>query len=218
MAAREASTGPAVAVADARAHHRHPGLVHHRAHVGEVQVDEAVNRDQIRDAPNRVEEHVIGQREGVLDRRALARQGEQPLVGDGDQGVDDLVELVEAALPVLGPHPPLEQEGLGDHADRQRADLARHLGDDGGRAGSGAAPHAGGHEDHVRAFEDLAQAIAGLQRRGATAIRVGAAAQAAGHLGAQLHLDGSQVVLERLGVGVGGDELHAAEPGLGSWC
>ena len=128
------------------------------------------------------------------------------------------MQLIDAALAVLGPHPSLEGEGLGDHAHGQRPDLASHLGDDGRRTGPGAATHAGGDEHHVGALEDLAQSIARLEGRGPAAIGIGPAAEAARDLGAELHLDRREVVLERLCVGVGGDELDAAEAKNRSWC
>ena len=49
----------------------------------------------------------------------------------------------------------LEDEGLGDHGDGQRATVSRAMSRDDGRpAGAGAAAHAGGDEHHVRAFEE----------------------------------------------------------------
>jgi hypothetical protein len=54
---------------------------------------------------------------------------------------------------------PLEVERLGDHADRQDAHLARHPGDHRRRAGAGAAAHAGGDEQHVRAVDRLADPV-----------------------------------------------------------
>ena len=50
---------------------------------------------------------------------------------------------------------PSKRERLGDDADGQRAQVAGDLGDDGRRAGAGAAAHAGGDEDHVRVLEGL---------------------------------------------------------------
>ena len=45
-------------------------------------------------------------------------------------------------------------------------------------------------------------------------VRIGAGAEALRQFVANLHLDGRRVVLERLQIGVGDDELDAAEAGL----
>ena len=73
----------------------------------------------------------------------------------------------------------LEEERLGDDADRERALFTRELRDDGRRAGAGAAAHAGGDEDHVRAGDELLDALHVLERRLAAALGVGAGAEAA---------------------------------------
>ena len=68
------------------------------------------------------------------------------------------VSMREAELGAARALPALEEEGLGHDADRERALFARELRDDGRRAGAGAAAHAGGDEDHVRAGDALLDA------------------------------------------------------------
>ena len=72
---------------------------------------------------------------------------------------DAVVGLLAAALA-------LELEGLGDHADGQDAHLLGHARDHRRRAGAGAAAHAGGDEQHVRAADGLADAVHRLFGRG----------------------------------------------------
>src|SRR5262249_28038908 len=95
----------------------------------------------------------------------------------------------------------------------ERADLAGDLRDDGRGTRAGSAAEPGGHEHHVRPDQQLAQPVASLERRVAPLLRVGPAAESAGHLGAELDADRCQTVLERLRVGVGGDEFHPAQAG-----
>ena len=144
----------------------------------------------------------------------LPARDEEALVRNRDQRVDDAVQFLEAVACVLHPHATLERERLGHHADREGADFARDLGDDRSGPGSGSTAHPRGHEDHVGAFEQLAQPVAGFERRGATAIRIGAAAEAARDLRAELDLAHRFVVGQRLGIGIGGDELDASEARL----
>jgi hypothetical protein len=96
-------------------------------------------------------------------------------------------------------------------ADRQRAALACDLRHDRRGARAGAAAEARRHEHHVGAREELAQPLAHLERGRPALVGVGAAAEAAGHLAAELELERRVIVAERLGVRVGGDELDALE-------
>ncbi len=107
--------------------------------------------------------------------------------------------------------PALELERLGDDGDRQRAELAGQAGDHRRRAGAGAAAEAGGDEDHVGARQRLDDRVGVLERGLPADVGIGAGAEPLRQLLADLDLDGGLVVLERLDVGVGDDELDAAE-------
>jgi hypothetical protein len=105
-----------------------------------------------------------------------------------------------------------EMERLGHDADGEDAHLARDLGDDGGGAGAGAATHAGGDEHHMRAGEMVADLVDHLLGGGAADLGLRAGPETLGdlhaHLDDALGLGGG----ERLGVGIGDDELDADEP------
>lgn len=77
-------------------------------------------------------------------------------------------------------HAALEGERAGDHADRQGAERARDVGDDGCAAGAGAAAFSGGDEDHVGPLEDLLDLLTVVLCRLATDCRVGAGCQGRG--------------------------------------
>ena len=74
-----------------------------------------------------------------------------PVSAATGDGVDDLLERLDALLGLAHPLGALELEGLGHDADGQDAEFTRGLRDDRSRAGAGAAAHAGGDEAHVRA-------------------------------------------------------------------
>ena len=88
-----------------------------------------------------------------------------------------------SAMPFLGllhPPPALEEEGLGDDADGERAGLARHLGHDRRGAGAGTAAHAAGDEDHVGALDRLRPPRPGSPRSPAGRSRAGRRPRARG--------------------------------------
>ncbi len=82
----------------ADAHQRGAGVLHHRAHVGEVEVDEARRRDQVADALDALPEDVVGDLEGVDHRRRAVEHLEQAVVRDDDDGVAGGAQLLDAAL------------------------------------------------------------------------------------------------------------------------
>ena len=122
--------------------------------------------------------------------------------------------LRDALLGGVGAAAALEGERAGHHADGQRAERAGDPGHDGRAAGAGAATLAGGHEDHVGALDDLFDLV-GVVLGGLRAdVGVGAGAEAAGELAADVELDVGVAHQQRLGVGVDRDELDALESDL----
>ncbi len=120
--------GTALARCRADAHHRRARVAHDRADVGEVEVDEAGNRDQVGDALHALAEHVVGKLERVDDRGAPLDHLEQAVVLDHDQRVHAVTELGDPLFRLFRADAALEGERLRDHADGQRADLLAELG------------------------------------------------------------------------------------------
>ena len=139
---------------------------------------------------------------------------QQPVVGDDDEGVDLVAQLVDAGLGRVGAAAALEAERAGDDADGQRAERAGDAGDDGRAAGAGAAALAGRDEDHVGPLEDLLDLLGVVLGGLAADLGVGAGAEAAGELAADVELDVGVAHQQRLRVGVDRDELDALEADL----
>ena len=81
-------------------------------HIGEVQVDQAGNRDQVGDALDTFPQDVVGHLEGVHHAGALLGHLQEPVVGDDDQGVHVLLEALDALLGVRGGDRPSNANGL----------------------------------------------------------------------------------------------------------
>ena len=122
-----------------------------------------------------------------------------------------LLQLVEPALGGLGAAPALEGERLGDHADGQDALVARGLGDHRRGAGAGAAAEPGGDEAHMGAVEHLLDLGERFLGRGLAQLGARSGAQPLGGAAAELHDPLGRRGLQRLGVGIGGDEGHALD-------
>ena len=105
---------------------------------------------------------------------------EQVLVGDDQQRVHHVLQLHDARFRKAHAALALEVEGLGDHANCENAKLTRCLSNNRGRAGPGAAAHAGRDEHHMRAGQMLPDRIDHLFRCGAPHFGLRAGAEALG--------------------------------------
>ena len=156
--------GLVLAGGTAHAHVGEPRVLHDGGHIGEVQVDEPGLPDELGDGEHRLAQHVVGDLKGVGEGHLLLRGVLEPVVGDDDQGIHLAPQVLDALLRLHHPAAPLEGEGLRHHTHGQDALLLGGLGYDGGRAGAGAAAHAGGDEDHVRVLQGLGDLTAALLR------------------------------------------------------
>src|SRR6184192_3786871 len=188
-----------------------PTVLHDGAHVREIYVHDPGDGNEGGDALRGVQQHLVGLLEGVLERNPLAHDGEEALVRHDDHGVDVLAHLGDPHVRLAHPLAPLEQERLGDDADREGANVARHLRDDRRCTGAGAAAHAAGDEDHVGALEGVQHLVAILLDRLSADLGTRAGPQPACELLPDLHLHVGLIVEQGLRVGVHGDELDALE-------
>src|SRR5918992_1986757 len=113
-----------LAAAHADPEQRLARLGHDRPNVGEVEVDQPGQGDQVGDALHALAQHVVGHAERLDHRGLLVEHREQARVRDHDQRVDLAGELLHALAGLLAAPLALEREWLGDDAHRQRADLA----------------------------------------------------------------------------------------------
>ena len=119
-----------------------------------------------------------------------------------------------ALLRGVGATATLEGEGAGDDTDGQGAQRPGDLGDDGRATGAGATTLASGDEDHVGPLEDLLDLLRVVLGGLLADLGVGAGAQPAGELAADVELDVGVAHQQGLGVGVDGDELDPTEADL----
>ena len=204
-----------VAAGRADAHQGGAGALHDRLDVGEVEVDQTGGGDQVGDALDTGEQHLVGRAERVEHADAAVADRQQPVVRDDDQGVD-LVAQRRRCRPRPGSarRRPSKVNGRVTTPIVSAPSERAMLGDDGRAAGAGAAALAGGDEDHVGALEDLFDLLAVVLGGLAAHLGVGAGAEAAGELAADVELDVGVAHQQRLRVGVDRDELDALETDL----
>ena len=73
IAALAAAIAPVRPSGDAGAHDRQAHARHDRLHVGEVEVDQPRHEDEVRDALDRLAQHVVGRGERLVERRVARR-------------------------------------------------------------------------------------------------------------------------------------------------
>lgn len=188
-----------------------PHVGHDRLHVGEVHVDQARRRDQVGDAGNTLQQHLVGLFEGVQHGDGAVGDGQQAVIRDDYQGVDFFTEGGDTVLRLGRTALALERERPGHHTDRQRTEGARDARHHRRATGAGAAALARGDEDHVGALQRLLDllrvVLGGLLADGG----VRTSTESAGLLAADVELDVRVAHQQRLRVRVDGDELNALQ-------
>ena len=158
MAARRPRRrGVAGGVADA--HEGRAGGLHDRAHVREVEIDQAGHGDEVGDPLYALAQDVVRHAEGVEDGGRLLGYFQQAVIGDDDQCVHLLLEPLDAFLRLQGAFRPSIEKGRVT-TPMVRAPISLAISATmGERAGAGAAALAGGDEDHVGALEGLGDGV-----------------------------------------------------------
>jgi hypothetical protein len=87
----------------AHAHERQALVGEHPAGVGEVDVDEARDQDEVGDGLDRVQEHLIDLLEGLHEARGLGDHVDEARVGDHDERVDPLAQVLDSGQRLLHP-------------------------------------------------------------------------------------------------------------------
>ena len=198
---------PIVAAGFAGAHHCLTHLAHHRADVGEVEVDQAGHDHQVGDPADALLKDLVRHHERFLEGRVRIGDAEQILVRDDDQRIHMLLQLGDAGIGGAAAAQTFEAERLGDHADGQDPPIPGRLGDDRRGAGAGAAAHAGRDEAHVRALKRGLDLVDRLFRSGLADLRTGAGAEALRDAQAELDLAIGQAVVEGLSIRIGDNEV-----------
>ena len=108
-----------LACGPAYAHVGQPRVLHHGGDIGEIQVDEPCGLDEVGDGLHRLAQHIVGDCKGIGESDLLVGGILQAVIGDDDQGIYLLPELLNALSGLLHAATALEIKGLGDHAHGQ---------------------------------------------------------------------------------------------------
>ena len=203
--------GAIFALGLARAHHRLAHFVHHGADISEIKVDQARTHHQIGDTFHTLVKHVIGHRERFGEGGFFVGKAEQVLVGDDDQRIDHLLQCFHTVFGLTHALDAFKLEGLGHDAHGQNAQFPCSLRNDRCGTCSGATAHTGGDETHVAASQMINDLFDAFFGSSGTHCRPRARAQTFGNLHTHLDLRLGQRLLQRLCIGIGGDEIHAIE-------
>jgi hypothetical protein len=163
---------------------------------------------------NGVEKDFVGLLERIHHREFRARNGEEPLVRNHDEGVDIFAKSGEAVFRMAHPLFAFEHEWLRNDTDREGSRFFRDFRDDRGSSGAGSAAHTGGDEDHVCALNEFRDFRVIFEGRFTTDFWVCTGAESASHVLTDRDLGRSERRVQRLNVGVGGDKIHALQSEL----
>ena len=100
-------------------------------------------------------------------------------------------------------------ERAGNHSHSQDTQLTGNLGHYRSSAGTGAAAHTGGNEQHIGALNGVSNSFTVFQSGIAAGFRIRTGTQTFGQISTQLDALGRFAALQRLGIGVGTNKLNA---------
>ncbi len=206
--------GAVFALGAAGAHHGFAHTLHHRTHVGEIQVHMVVAGNDFIDAAGRFVKNVVGNPESFLHRSVGGHDFQQSLIGNEDQRIDGSLQFLDALQSLVHPHHAFEDERFGDDTHGQGALVTGNVGDDRRRAGPGAASHARGNKNHIGPFEGRCDLVTVFFGGGSPPGGVTTGAEPFGELGSDLHGLMRLGILESLKIGIDGKELDAGEAGF----
>ena len=178
-----------------------------------VEVDEAGDGDQVRDALHALAEDVVRHAERLEDRRRLLDDLQQPVVLDHDQRVDRSRRFWMPVSAWSARRLPSNANGFVT-TPTVSASSSRPSSATTGAAPAGPTALAGRDEDHVGALERLLQLVAALLGRREPDVGVRASAEPARRLRADVDLHVGIRVEQRLRVRVHRDELDTGEARL----
>jgi hypothetical protein len=202
---------PVLAAPDAGTHQGRAARMHDGADIGEVDVHQPGDADQRGDALGRVEKHLVGLLQGILERNSLPYDGKQPLVRHDDHRVDVLAHLGDAQIGLAHALSSLEEKRLRHDADAERARLAGQFADHGRCARACATAHSACNEDQIGIRDRAKHLVATLLDRLAADLGPRACAQTACELLPDLDLHIGFGAEQRLGVGIHRDEFDSGE-------
>ena len=132
-------------------------------------------------------------------------------IGNRDQGIHVLLQVLDTMHGQVHALLPLEREGLRHHCDREGPLLPGQFGYDRRGPGSGSATHARGDENHVGTVDGIGNPVPVLHGRLAADFGIGARPESLGQVFTQLQ-DGRCIgARQHLRVGIGVDEIDAIQ-------
>ena len=196
---------------DADAHHSRARVLHDRADIREVEVDETRDGDEVGNALNALTQRIVCDTERIEHASFLVDDLEQAIVRDDDERVDLHGKEVDALLCLVATETAFEAEGLRDDAYGKCADLfTGDLGNDWCSARARAAAFASSNEHHISISERFTDLCARFLCCLATDLRIRTCTQTARKLFADV--DGLVCIREqqRLAIGIHCDEFNTA--------
>ena len=156
--------------------------------IGKVAVNHVGLSDDIADTLDALTEDIISDHERFT-HGLVADDGEQLLIGDDNERVNDITECANTLYCARHAVFAFEIEGLGDDCNGENTEFLCNLGNDGSCAGTGTAAHAGSYEQKIRTAYSFGQRIAAFLSGCAADFGLSARTEAAGRLFTDLHLD-----------------------------
>ena len=191
----------------------HALVLHNGANIAEIQIDLAGQLDQISDPLYCLLQDLIRHLHRVREGGLVIRNLVELLIGNYDQRVHVLLQVLNTGERFHHTGLGLKEEGLGHNSDGQNPLVLGQLGDHRSRPCTGAAAHTAGDKYHIGALDGVGQFLRGLFRGLLADFRLGAGAKTLGQLLSNLNQGGSLAEIQCLAVRVHTDKVDAGDIG-----
>ena len=186
-------------------------IAHYACDVREVKVDEAGNVDELGNTLNTAAENVVCDLESILESDAGLGDLLESFVGNDNEGVNVVAELLDTLFCLKHTAATLKEEGLGYDRNRENIHFVCDSCNNGSRAGTCSAAHTGCNEYHICACKSCADLLGILLCRALTDLGICACAVTLGDLLADGNECGRYRIAESLTVGVDRNKLNASD-------
>src|SRR5690606_27491495 len=174
LLSREPSTP--VTLCATRAHERTAHIGHHCSDVGKINIDDAIQSDQIADASHSLIQNFIGPSECIDKSQLLIGEASKLFVGDRNQRVHVFAQMEKALIRATHPLATFESKRLCNDDDSESATFSRNLRDYRSRTRTRTATHPGSDEHHVCTLKLFLQEVGIIQRSFTASLWIGAGA------------------------------------------
>ena len=182
---------------------------HNRLYIREVQINQGRQVNQVGNSLYRLLQNLICLLQSIRHGCTAIHNLQQLVIGDHNQGIHALFQLLNTFQRVLHTYFILKTERLRNHTDSQNPHILSQSGNNRRSAGTGAAAHSAGYEHHIRTLNSFLNLLDAFFGSLLADLRLGSGTQSLSQLLADLDGPFRLAELQRLLVRIDSDKFYS---------